>query len=62
MGFTFPIGRWLIDNIEPMRAMAQGSGALDAGETGRLFQAFGDGRLHWSRAWAMVVVGATVRP
>jgi asparagine synthase (glutamine-hydrolysing) len=61
MGFTFPIGRWLIDNLEPMREMAQQSDALDTCETGRLFQAFGAGRLHWSRAWAMVVLGATVR-
>jgi len=61
MGFTFPLGRWLIDNLEPMREMAQQSDALDTRETGRLFQAFGAGRLHWSRAWAMVVLGATVR-
>jgi hypothetical protein len=34
------------------------SDALDARETSRLFRAFGAGRLHWSRAWAMVVLGA----
>ena len=61
MGFTFPIGRWLAENIGPMQAMAEGSDAMDTRETGRLFRAFGAGRLHWSRAWAMVVVGATVR-
>jgi asparagine synthase (glutamine-hydrolysing) len=61
MGFTFPIGNWLAENIGPMQAMAERSDALDARETGRLFRAFGAGRLHWSRAWAMVVVGATVR-
>jgi asparagine synthase (glutamine-hydrolysing) len=62
MGFTFPIGQWLADNIEPMREMAQHSDSLDAHEAGRLFRAFGAGRLHWSRAWAMVVLGAAVRP
>jgi asparagine synthase (glutamine-hydrolysing) len=61
MGFTLPIGEWLIDNFEPMREMAQQSGELNPRETGRLFRAFGAGRLHWSRAWAMVVLGATVR-
>ena len=61
MGFTFPIGNWLAENIAPMQAMAERSSALDTRETGRLFRAFGAGRLHWSRAWAMVVVGATVR-
>ncbi len=61
MGFTFPIGQWLTDNLEPMREMARHSDALDARETDRLFNAFGHGRLHWSRAWAMVVLGATLR-
>ena len=60
MGFTFPIGSWLLDNLEPMREMAQHSDALDSRETASLFHAFGAGRLHWSRAWAMVVLGATV--
>jgi asparagine synthase (glutamine-hydrolysing) len=62
MGFTFPIGRWLTDNLGLMREMGQQSNALDPRETDRLFNAFGAGRLHWSRAWAMVVLGATVRP
>ena len=41
MGFMFPIGRWLIDNLEPMREMAQQSDALNPRETARLFRAFG---------------------
>jgi asparagine synthase (glutamine-hydrolysing) len=61
MGFTFPIGQWLTENLGPMREMALKSDALDTRETGRVFRAFGAGRLHWSRAWAMVVLGATVR-
>ena len=61
MGFTFPIGRWLSENLEPMRAMARQSGALDSRETDRLFHAFGDGHLHWSHAWAAVVLGATAQ-
>lgn len=61
MGFTFPIGQWLTDNLGPMREMAMQSDTLDTREAGRLFHAFGAGRLHWSRAWAMVVLGATVR-
>jgi asparagine synthase (glutamine-hydrolysing) len=62
MGFTFPIGQWLADNLDPMREMAGRSDSLDAGEAGRLFRAFEAGRLHWSRVWAMVVLGAAVRP
>jgi asparagine synthase (glutamine-hydrolysing) len=61
MGFTFPIDRWLKENLAPMQEIAQHSNALDSRETASLFQAFGAGRLHWSRAWAMVVLGATVR-
>jgi len=58
MGFTFPIGQWLAGNLEPMREIALRSDALDARESSRVFRAFGAGRLHWSRAWAMVVLGA----
>ena len=54
-------GQWLADNLEPMREMARHSDALDARECDRLFRAFGAGRLHWSRAWAMVVLGATLQ-
>jgi asparagine synthase (glutamine-hydrolysing) len=61
MGFTFPIGRWLLDNLEPMREMALQSGQLNHRETGRLFQSFEAGRLHWSQAWAMIVLGSTLR-
>jgi asparagine synthase (glutamine-hydrolysing) len=61
MGFTFPIGRWLAENLEPMREIAQRSDALDRRETATLFREFGAGRLHWSRAWAMVVLGAMAR-
>jgi asparagine synthase (glutamine-hydrolysing) len=59
MGFTFPIGRWLKDNLGPMREIARHSDVLNPRETDGLFDAFGAGRLHWSRAWAMVVLGAT---
>jgi asparagine synthase (glutamine-hydrolysing) len=61
MGFTFPIGRWIMDNLGPMREIAWSSDALNPRETASLFQAFGAGRLHWSRAWAMVVLGAALR-
>jgi asparagine synthase (glutamine-hydrolysing) len=61
MGFTFPIGEWLADNLDPLREMAGPPNTVDAREAGRVFRAFGAGRLHWSRAWAMVVLGAAVR-
>jgi asparagine synthase (glutamine-hydrolysing) len=61
MGFTFPMDRWLRNNLAPMQEIARHSDALDSRETASLFQAFAAGRLHWSRAWAMVVLGATVR-
>lgn len=60
-GFTFPIGRWLQGNFDQMRQMALESDQLDRRETNRLFEAFGAGRLHWSRAWALVVLGSTLR-
>ena len=61
MGFTFPIGKWLEANLDPLREMTGLPDAVDAGEASRVFRAFGAGRLHWSRAWAMLVLGAAVR-
>jgi len=61
MGFTFPIGEWLAANLDPLREMTTVPDAVDDREAGRVFRAFGAGRLHWSRAWALVVLGAAVR-
>jgi len=61
-GFTFPIGQWLAASLGPVREMAGQPDGVDAGEACRVFRAFEGGRLHWSRAWAMVVLGAAVRP
>ena len=51
----------LVDDIadgQDGQTLSQRSDALDARESSRLFRAFGAGRLHWSRAWAMVVLGS----
>jgi hypothetical protein len=38
--------------------MAMAGGCLDRRTVGHLWQQFESGRLHWSRAWMLSVVGA----
>ena len=41
-----------------MRAMAVGSDLVDPAQAGRLMSDFDASRLHWTRAWALTVLGA----
>jgi len=57
-GFTFPFRKWMRQHADALEDIALGGDLLDREEVHRLWQSFRAGRLHWSRAWALVVLGA----
>lgn len=57
-GFTVPMQSWMrqyADELEPIAARAT---CVDRAAVRLLWQQFRDGHLHWSRAWALTVLGA----
>ena len=56
-GFSFPLGRWMLEQSGVMREMAMRTDVLDRKTIGRMWSEFEQGRLHWSRAWSLVVLG-----
>jgi asparagine synthase (glutamine-hydrolysing) len=58
LGFTFPMARWLKTAAPEMREMAE-TGSLSKMAVRDCWQDFSAGRMHWSRAWALTVLGAT---
>jgi asparagine synthase (glutamine-hydrolysing) len=57
-GFAFPFGKWMRLNSGELREMALAGGCLNRGAIGKLWNEFDRGRLHWSRAWMLAVIGA----
>jgi asparagine synthase (glutamine-hydrolysing) len=57
-GFSFPLGKWIGESAGVMREMALGRDLLDEQAVRKLWTSFEQGRLHWSRAWSLVVLGA----
>ena len=55
--FSFPLGRWMQERAGTMREAALRTDVLDRRAVGKLWGAFEQGRLHWSRAWSLVVLG-----
>ena len=58
-GFSFPMNRWMRRYSGDLEEMSRGSDCVDRGEVQALWSGFRDGRLHWSRAWALAVLGRT---
>ncbi len=58
MGFTFPFAQWLKERASELEAASQRTGLLDRAETSRVWEGFTQGRVHWSRAWALAVLGS----
>jgi asparagine synthase (glutamine-hydrolysing) len=58
MGFTFPMDKWMKEQSGQLGEIARSAPGLDRRETATLWRAFEHGRLHWSRAWALVVLGS----
>ena len=57
-GFTFPMARWMKTSAAELREMAE-SGVLGRKAVRECWTDFAEGRMHWSRAWALTVLGAT---
>ena len=57
MGFTFPFAPWLSERAAELRAVSlERTAALDPKAVEGVWTGFMAGRLHWSRAWALVVL------
>jgi asparagine synthase (glutamine-hydrolysing) len=57
-GFSFPFGKWMRLHSGELREMALAGGCLNRRAIGKLWNEFDRGRLHWSRAWMLAVIGA----
>jgi asparagine synthase (glutamine-hydrolysing) len=57
-GFTFPMARWMKMAAPEMQEIAE-SGSLVRGAVRECWNDFSQGHMHWSRAWALTVLGAT---
>jgi asparagine synthase (glutamine-hydrolysing) len=57
-GFVFPFGQWMRQHSDELREMAMAGGYLNRRTIAQLWQEFENGRLHWSRAWMLSVIGA----
>lgn len=56
-GFTFPMARWMKSAAPEMRELAE-TGELVRSAVRECWSDFEQGRMHWSRAWALTVLGA----
>jgi asparagine synthase (glutamine-hydrolysing) len=59
-GFSFPMDRWMKASGDELEEMAVSGNLLNPRAVRTLWKEFRDNRLHWSRAWALSVLGATV--
>ena len=60
-GFSFPMDRWMKESVGDLEEISRGSKLLDRRTVAGAWKSFRNGRLHWSRAWALAVVGAAGR-
>jgi hypothetical protein len=52
------MANWMRERTGAMREMAMSTNILERSAVGKMWTAFDHGRLHWSRAWSLVVLGA----
>jgi hypothetical protein len=61
-GFTFPFARWLRGplqaQVEARLAALDSAGLLRPGAGQRVYDDYRQGRIHWSRPWALAVLAA----
>ena len=58
-GFSFPMKRWMTDAADQLEETALSANLLNPTAVGAMWKEFRAGRLHWSRAWALSVLGAS---
>ena len=57
-GFSFPMDRWMKRYSGELEEMSEGADGVDRQVVRDLWKGFRGSRLHWSRAWALTVLGA----
>jgi len=57
-GFTFPFAQWMRETADELEGMALESGRLEKAGVRQCWKNFREGHVHWSRAWALAVLGA----
>jgi asparagine synthase (glutamine-hydrolysing) len=57
-GFTFPFQKWIGETADRLEDMSLQSGALEKAGVHQCWENFREGHVHWSRAWALAVLGA----
>jgi len=57
-GFSFPMARWMKRYAGELEEMSKGADGVDRKVVREMWQRFRSDRLHWSRAWALTVLGA----
>ena len=58
-GFTFPFAQWMRETADQLEGIALQSGCLEKAGVRQYWKNFREGHVHWSRAWALAVLGAT---
>jgi asparagine synthase (glutamine-hydrolysing) len=58
-GFSLPMKRWMNEAADDLQSRATSDNALNQKAVKSIWNDFRVGRLHWSRAWALSVLGAT---
>jgi asparagine synthase (glutamine-hydrolysing) len=58
MGFTFPFAEWMKNQADTFAEDGSGHSLLNKAATKEVWRKFKAGRLHWSRPWALTVLGA----
>jgi asparagine synthase (glutamine-hydrolysing) len=58
IGFTLPLEQWMKAKSAELAEMATHPKVLQRRESAKLWHAFQSGRLHWSRAWGLLVLGS----
>jgi hypothetical protein len=61
MGFTFPFGKWMMDRADDLIPDTRHADYLDTRAVNKVWDAFKRGDTHWSRPWALMVLGAIAR-
>ena len=55
-GFTFPFSRWMVEHANELEERATSGDILDRSAVRECWRDFRSGKLHWSRAWATVIL------
>jgi asparagine synthase (glutamine-hydrolysing) len=57
-GFTFPFAKWMRETADQLEGIALQSGSLEKAGVRQCWKNFREGHQHWSRVWALAVLGA----